>query len=67
MASGGTGIPSHIGGEFFKMMTGIDMLHVPYRGGAPALTDLMGVDHYRTITIERSLSNDHYRTTTIRR
>jgi tripartite-type tricarboxylate transporter receptor subunit TctC len=42
MASGGTGTPSHIGGEFFKMMTGIDMLHVPYRGGAPALTDLMG-------------------------
>jgi len=35
MASGGT--PSHIGGEFFKMMTGIDMLHVPYRGGAPRL------------------------------
>jgi len=31
MASGGTGTPSHIGGEFFKMMTGIDMLHVPYR------------------------------------
>jgi tripartite-type tricarboxylate transporter receptor subunit TctC len=42
MASGGTGTPSHIGGEFFKMMTGIDLLHVPYRGGAPALTDLMG-------------------------
>ena len=42
MASGGTGSMSHIGGEFFKMMTGIDMLHVPYRGGAPALTDLMG-------------------------
>ena len=42
MASGGTGSASHIGGELFKMMTGIDMLHVPYRGGAPALTDLMG-------------------------
>jgi len=42
MASGGTGTPSHIAGELFKMMTGIDMLHVPYRGGAPALTDLMG-------------------------
>jgi tripartite-type tricarboxylate transporter receptor subunit TctC len=41
MASGGTGAPSHIAGELFKMMTGIDMLHVPYRGGAPALTDLM--------------------------
>jgi hypothetical protein len=42
MASGGTGTSSHIAGELFKMMTGIDMLHVPYRGGAPALTDLMG-------------------------
>jgi tripartite-type tricarboxylate transporter receptor subunit TctC len=42
MASGGTGSTSHIGGELLKLMTGIDMLHVPYRGGAPALTDLMG-------------------------
>ena len=42
MASGGTGSASHIGGELFKMMTGIDMLHVPYKGGAPATTDLMG-------------------------
>jgi tripartite-type tricarboxylate transporter receptor subunit TctC len=42
MASGGTGSVSHIGGELFKMMTGIDMVHVPYHGGAPALTDLMG-------------------------
>jgi tripartite-type tricarboxylate transporter receptor subunit TctC len=42
MASGGTGSASHIGGEFFKTMTGVDMLHVPYKGGAPATTDLMG-------------------------
>ena len=42
MASGGTGSTSHIGGELFKMMTGIDMVHVPYHGGAPAVTDLMG-------------------------
>jgi tripartite-type tricarboxylate transporter receptor subunit TctC len=42
MASGGTGSASHIGGELFKIMTGVEMLHVPYRGGAPALTDLMG-------------------------
>ena len=42
MASGGSGSPSHVVGELFKMMTGVNMLHVPYRGGAPALTDLMG-------------------------
>ncbi|HLH89332.1 MAG TPA: tripartite tricarboxylate transporter substrate binding protein [Xanthobacteraceae bacterium] len=42
MASGGSGSASHVGGEFFKMQTGIDMVHVPYRGGAPALLDLIG-------------------------
>jgi tripartite-type tricarboxylate transporter receptor subunit TctC len=42
MASGGSGSASHVGGELFKMMTGVDMIHVPYRGGAPALTDLIG-------------------------
>jgi tripartite-type tricarboxylate transporter receptor subunit TctC len=42
MASGGSGSASHVGGEFFKMKTGIDMVHVPYRGGAPALVDLIG-------------------------
>jgi tripartite-type tricarboxylate transporter receptor subunit TctC len=41
MASGGFGSASHIGGELFKMMAGIDMIHVPYGGGAPALADLM--------------------------
>jgi tripartite-type tricarboxylate transporter receptor subunit TctC len=42
MASGGSGSMSHIGGELFKLMTHVEMLHVPYRGGAPALTDLIG-------------------------
>jgi tripartite-type tricarboxylate transporter receptor subunit TctC len=42
MASGGTGGSSHLTGELFKMMAGIDMVHVPYRGGGPALTDLLG-------------------------
>ena len=42
MASGGNRRPPHVAGELFKMMTGIDMLHVPYRGAAPALTDLLG-------------------------
>ena len=41
MASAGIGTPHHLFGELFKMMTGITMLHVPYRGEAPALTDLM--------------------------
>ena len=40
-ASAGTGTGIHMSGELFKLMTGIDMLHVPYRGSAPALTDLM--------------------------
>jgi tripartite-type tricarboxylate transporter receptor subunit TctC len=42
MASAGSGNPNHIAGELFKMMTGIDMLHVPYRGDPPAITDLIG-------------------------
>src|SRR5262245_40696103 len=42
MASGGSGSMSHVGGELVKLMTHVDMLHVPYRGGAPALTDLIG-------------------------
>ena len=40
MASGGIGTPALCPGELFKMMTGIDIGHVPYRGGGPALTDL---------------------------
>jgi tripartite-type tricarboxylate transporter receptor subunit TctC len=42
MASAGTGSPPHVSGELFKMMAGIDMVHVPYRSGGPALTDLLG-------------------------
>jgi tripartite-type tricarboxylate transporter receptor subunit TctC len=42
MASAGIGTPSHLAGELFKMMTGVDMVHVPYRGVAPALSDLLG-------------------------
>src|SRR5262245_6539090 len=42
LASGGIGGPSHVAGELFKMMAGIDLVHVPYRGGGPALTDLLG-------------------------
>jgi tripartite-type tricarboxylate transporter receptor subunit TctC len=42
MASPGNGTVPHIAGELFKLMAGVDMVHVPYRGGVPALTDLMG-------------------------
>jgi tripartite-type tricarboxylate transporter receptor subunit TctC len=41
-ASGGNGSSLHVLGELFKMMSGINMVHVPYRGGAPALIDLLG-------------------------
>jgi tripartite-type tricarboxylate transporter receptor subunit TctC len=41
MASAGTGAGSHVAGELFKMMAGVDLVHVPYRGGGPALTDLI--------------------------
>jgi len=41
MASSGPGSTIHVSGELFKMMTGINMVHVPYRGGAPALTDMI--------------------------
>jgi tripartite-type tricarboxylate transporter receptor subunit TctC len=64
MASGGIGTPGHLVGALFKMMTGISMQHVPYRGDLPALTDLIGgqvqvhfastagaIEHIRTGTL----------------
>jgi tripartite-type tricarboxylate transporter receptor subunit TctC len=42
MASAGNGTIPHVAGELFKMMTGVNMVHVPYRGEAPALTGLLG-------------------------
>ena len=41
-ASAGAGTTQHLAGELFKMKTGIDMVHIPYKGGAPAVTDLLG-------------------------
>ena len=42
MASAGSGSPPHVAGELFKMMAGVDMVHVPYRGDAPAIADVIG-------------------------
>ncbi len=42
MASFGTGSASHLAGELFKIMAGVNMVHVPYRGGAPMVIDLIG-------------------------
>ena len=42
MASAGIGSMSHVSGELFKMMTGVSLVHVPYRGAGPALVDLLG-------------------------
>jgi tripartite-type tricarboxylate transporter receptor subunit TctC len=42
MASAGSGSSSHLAGEMFRMLTGVDLVHVPYRGNAPGLTDLLG-------------------------
>jgi tripartite-type tricarboxylate transporter receptor subunit TctC len=54
MASAGTGGVSHVYGELFKFMTGINMVHVPYRGASPALTDLLSGQvqiYFGTVTV----------------
>jgi tripartite-type tricarboxylate transporter receptor subunit TctC len=65
MASGGNGGTPHVTGELFKMMAGVDMTHVPYRGDAPAMTDLIGgqVDVMFGIL---SLSIEHIRSGRVR-
>lgn len=65
MASGGVGSTPHLAGELFKMLTGINMLHVPYRGDAPAVTDMLaGQDQVMFDLILLSLS--HIRTGELR-
>ena len=65
MASLGNGTVPHVAGELFKMMAGVDMVHVPYRGAPPALTDLLGGQvqvYFATTTI----SIEHVRTGKLR-
>ena len=42
MGSAGNGSVTHLAGELFKMMAGVNLVHVPYRGNGPALTDMLG-------------------------
>ena len=65
MASTGNGQPSHVAGELFKMMTGVAMVHVPYRGGAPALTDLIG-GQVQVMFIALPATIEHIRAGTLR-
>jgi len=57
-ASAGNGTPSHLAGESFKMMANVDMIHIPYRGGAPAVTDLID-GRVQALFISALLSNEH--------
>ena len=65
MASTGIGSGTHIAGELFKMMAGINMLHVPYRGGAPALTDLLA-GQVQIIFVTTASSIEHIKTGRLR-
>jgi tripartite-type tricarboxylate transporter receptor subunit TctC len=59
-ASGGHGTPPHVVGELFKMMAGVNLIHVPYRGGAPAVTDLLG-GQVQVMFASPSISIEHVR------
>src|SRR5262245_60397066 len=63
MGSGGNGSPAHVIGEHFKMMTGVNLVHVPYRGGAPALTDLIG-GQIQVAFVDMAASIEYNRTRT---
>jgi tripartite-type tricarboxylate transporter receptor subunit TctC len=65
MGSAGIGTPQHLYGEMFKRMCGIDMLHVPYRGGARALADLLG-GHVEVLFDTLITSIEHIRSNELR-
>jgi len=65
MGSGGNGSPAHVIGEYFKLMTGTDLTHVPYRGAAPAVAGLIGGEVQVAFT-EMATSLGHVRTGTLR-
>ena len=63
--SAGPGTPQNIACELFKMMAGVDLVHVPYRGGAPAATDLVA-GHLQVIFAPVSESIQHIKTGSLR-
>jgi tripartite-type tricarboxylate transporter receptor subunit TctC len=63
--SAGIGSPGHVSGELFKMMTGIKMSHVPYRGVAPALSDLIA-GHIQVLIDNMATAIEHIRTGAVR-
>ena len=65
MASAGSGSAPHLAGELFKMMAGIDMVHVPYRGAGLALTDLIG-GQVQLLVLSMLASIEHVRTGKLR-
>jgi len=65
MASSGNGTSLHVAGELFKMLTGVNMVHVPYRGAAPAITDLIG-GQVQVMFAPISNSIEHIRTGKLR-
>jgi tripartite-type tricarboxylate transporter receptor subunit TctC len=65
MASAGIGTGTHLAGELFKSMTGVDMVHVPYRGGAPAITDLIA-GQVQVIFVVPSLIIEHVKASKLR-
>jgi tripartite-type tricarboxylate transporter receptor subunit TctC len=65
MGSGGAGSPSHLYGELFKKMTGVDLLHVPFRGGGPAVLALLG-GQVQVFFGTVSVSIDHIRSGKLR-
>src|SRR5262249_33080282 len=65
MGSGGNGSPAHVIGEHFKMRTDLNLVHVPYRGGSPALTDLIG-GQIQVAFIDMAASIEYIRTGKLR-
>ena len=65
MASAGNGTPQHVAGELFKMMTGVDMLHVPFRSEAPALTELIA-ERVQVMFATMPAAVEHIRVGTLR-